>query len=270
MTSVSPERVGALLEEVAQAVVLPRFRNLESTDITDKGGGDLVTRADEESEALLAKALTALLPGSVVVGEEAVHGDASILKRLSEDAPVWIIDPLDGTNNFARGNELFAVMAALVVRGETELGAIHLPTRGETALAVPGGGAYLSGRRLHAAPPRPLAEMRGSVHTVYLPEPLRAQMSEAATGLRSNEEIYCCGQVYVALADGAIDGALYWRTKPWDHAMGALILKEAGGVTAFPEGAPYRPTDLDRYGLVAASGPQTWRRLRDALYPERA
>ena len=268
MTTVRPERVAALLEEVAGDVILPRFRNLQSGDITDKGGGDFVTLADQESEALLTRALADLLPGSVVVGEEAVHGDASILARLSGDAPVWIIDPLDGTNNFTRGSDLFAVMAALVVKGQTVLGAIHLPVRRETATAELGSGAFMAGRKLRTAPPRPLGELRASVHTRYLPQPLRARATAATQQFRSNEEVFCCGQVYVALADGRFDGALYWRTHPWDHAMGELILAEAGGVTAYSDESPYTPLEQGRKGLIAASDLTTWRALRDALFPD--
>lgn len=270
MSLADPERVGTLLAEVAEAVILPRFRNLQDSDISDKGGGDLVTKADHEAEDRLTHALAALVPGSVVVGEEAVAADARIVERISGDAPVWIIDPLDGTNNFAKGSDLFAVMAALTVKGQTVLGAIHLPVQGVTALAEQGSGAFLNGRRAQTARARNAGRLRGSVHTKYLPEPLRTRARAAVASFASNEEVYCCGQVYVGLAEGRVDAALYWRTNPWDHAMGELILAEAGGRIAYPDRSPYEPAVQGRKGLIAASGPETWQLLRDALFPESA
>jgi len=268
MTLADPEKLVAALEAVAAEEITPRFRNLQAGEVSDKGGGDFVTRADEESERKLTRILAGLLPGSVVVGEEAAHADPAVIGRIAGDAPVWIIDPLDGTNNFAQGNELFAVMAALVVKGESVLGAIHMPTRGQTAVAEAGSGAFMSGARLKAAAPRPLAQMRASIHTNYLPEDIKPRFKAAAKAFGSNEEIYCAGRVYVGLAEGALDGALFWRTKPWDHAMGTLILREAGGVDGFADGSAYKPTEQGRYGLIAASGRETWRLTRDQLFPE--
>lgn len=267
MTPVKPQSLGQTLEMIAAEEITPRFRNLLDTEISDKGGGDFVTKADEESERRLTQILKDLLPGSLVVGEEAAHADPTIISRIAGEAPVWIIDPLDGTNNFARGNELFAVMAALVVGGESVIGAIHMPTRGLTALAERGSGAFMESRRLRTAPPRPAAEIRASVHTGYLPEDIKPRIAACAKTYQSNEEMYCAGRVYVALAEGAIDGALFWRTKPWDHAMGTLILREAGGVDGFGNGEPYRPTMTGRYGLIATSGAQTFALLRDGLFP---
>lgn len=268
MTWPSVDAVAAILEQVAAEEVMPRFRNLQAADVTDKGGGDLVTRADAEAERAITQALTALLPGSLVVGEEAAHADAGIIARIGGEQPVWILDPLDGTNNFAKGNELFAVMAALTMRGESVLAAVHMPTRGATAVAERGSGAFLAGRRLRAAPARPLATLHASVHTGYLPERLKPHMRGAAKAFASNEEMYCAGRVYVALAEGALDAALFWRTKPWDHAMGALILEEAGGHAAFADGAAYRPTHQGRTGLMAASSQETWAVVRDLLFPD--
>src|SRR4051794_36156749 len=98
-----PEAVAALLRRAATEIILPRFRNLEKADIREKGPGDLVTIADTETEQMLAPLLRRLSPGSVVVGEEAVSGDAAILNRLKSVDGVWLIDPIDGTFNFAHG-----------------------------------------------------------------------------------------------------------------------------------------------------------------------
>ncbi len=152
MASVDPARVARIVREVAEAAVLPRFRNLAPGEIKTKSRpDDLVTIADTESERLLTAALTALLPGSVVVGEEAVAADASVLARLEEEAPVWILDPVDGTLSFANGDPGFAMIVALAIGGRTVAGWIHDPVGDRTAYAGLGEGAWIDGRRVHAA-----------------------------------------------------------------------------------------------------------------------
>ena len=95
--------IADLLAEVARVEIVPRFRALAHGDWREKGPGDIVTIADERTEAALAPRLQALLPGSVVLGEEAAAKDPSLFDLLSGDHPVWIIDPIDGTANFAEG-----------------------------------------------------------------------------------------------------------------------------------------------------------------------
>ncbi len=93
MSLIDPTRVTGLIREVTEAVILPRFRNLEQGEVKEKGPNDLVTVADTDAERLLTARLIEMLPGSTVVGEEAVAADAKVLERLKGDAPVWILDP---------------------------------------------------------------------------------------------------------------------------------------------------------------------------------
>jgi fructose-1,6-bisphosphatase/inositol monophosphatase family enzyme len=267
MRAPTPETVARLIVEIAAEEVVPRFRNLAKGEVLEKGRGDIVTRADHETERRLTRALKELVPGSDVVGEEAAHDDPSIVDKIAQGGVVWVVDPLDGTSNFARGSERFAVMVGLVVEGEAVAGWIHIPTRGVTAIAERGQGAYIAARKLAVARERPLSAMRASVHTGFLPKEIKSQVNDAIRRLGSNEQIYCAGQVYVGLAEGELDGALFWRLKPWDHVMGMLILEEAGGFGALYDGTVYRPTLKDRYCLLAASSRTTWQALRDLLLP---
>src|SRR5260221_247987 len=98
-----PEKVAEHIRETAQAEILPRFRLLRREDIREKGPGDFVTLADLEAERQLTQRLGGLLPGSVVLGEEAASQDRGRFALLAGEAPVWVIDPVDGTANFARG-----------------------------------------------------------------------------------------------------------------------------------------------------------------------
>src|SRR3954469_19899143 len=146
-----PDMVARLLREIALVEVLPRFRQLKSHEIREKSPGDFVTIADEAMEAALAPKLAALLPGSLLVGEEDCARDPTVIRRLASDQPVWVIDPVDGTANFAEGKEEFCTMMALVERDQVLGGWIYDPVTDTTSYAVKGGGAWSAGKRL--APP---------------------------------------------------------------------------------------------------------------------
>src|SRR3954454_9281730 len=109
------QRVAELMRETAAAELLPRFRNLAKEDVRQKRPGDFVTVADVESEQRLASGLARILPGVPVVGEEAVEKDASLLDLIGRPGEsCWIVDPLDGTSNFAAGRDTFAMIICLV------------------------------------------------------------------------------------------------------------------------------------------------------------
>src|SRR5690242_20515707 len=104
------DRVARLIAETAAAEIMPRFEKLERHEIQEKRPGDLVTVADLAAERRLSLVLQDLLPGSRIVGEEAVAADPCVLAALAEADPVWLIDPIDGTGNFAAGKPIFAVI----------------------------------------------------------------------------------------------------------------------------------------------------------------
>src|SRR3954466_2597087 len=107
------DAVAAVMGEVARTIILPRYKQLAEGEVRAKTHpADFVTIADEESERALTESLTALVPGSIVVGEEAVAADPTVLERLLHHDPLWIVDPIDGTANFVNGNPAFAVMVA--------------------------------------------------------------------------------------------------------------------------------------------------------------
>jgi fructose-1,6-bisphosphatase/inositol monophosphatase family enzyme len=259
MTTVDVDEIAALIRDVADEEILPRFRRLQAEDIQDKGGGDPVTEADLATERRLTQELQRLTPGSVVVGEEAVHENPKLLSALDSDDLVWVLDPLDGTKNFTEGKDLFVTMLALVQDGETIASWIYRPTTGDMAYAEIDEGAYLNFRRLRTVSSRPTNEMRASVHTKYITGPLKAKVEAAVGAFKSNDALYCAGLVYLNLASGLMDCALYWRTNVWDHAPGALILSEAGGRVAYVEdGHQYGPSSTEKLGIVAVANPNMW------------
>ena len=258
-------RVGALIREITAEEVLPRFRDLKDHEVRDKGRGDLVTEADLAVEARLGQALAALLPGSRIVGEEGVHQHPNLMNALNGDIPVWLIDPVDGTANFAAGREPFCVMVALAYMQQTLAAWIYAPLRAEMTEATSGGGTWCNGEPVTVARSRALEEMRGAVHLRYLPNRLRRRVEPGLSRFASNTELYCAGETYLRLAQGGLDHALFWRAKPWDHAPGELIVREAGGHTAFLDGTPYGPLPPGPTGLIGVAARENWDDVRQAL-----
>ena len=274
MTTVDLDRLASALDHVAQAEVMPRWRNLSDVDVRQKSGPkDLVTVADEAAERLLEQLLPDLLPGSVIIGEEAVERDPSLLSMIDGDAPVWIVDPIDGTGNFAEGTEKFCVMAALAHRGETIAGAIHQPVEGRTVVAARGEGTWMleggNRRRLRVADPAGFDTMEGSFNFRFFDEPLRAGLRERANQAFDDRHYRrgCAGYDYVQLATGRWHFAVYWKNMPWDHAAGLLIHAEAGGASGRLDGRPYRPNELEG-GILAAVDDDAWRAIRERVIGE--
>ncbi len=265
MSRPDPQAVIQIIGDCARINILPRFRQLADRHISEKSPGDLVTIADLESERYLEAALTGLVAGSRCVGEEAAEGNPDILKRLREEAPVWVVDPLDGTRNFAHGREPFAIIVAYCRGGETLMGWIHNPLSGRTVWAARGQGAWSGGgEKLQTASVDDPSAMKGSLSAA------------AAKNMRKHKDapenitrVGCVGQDYMDLSCGSLHFARYAVTlKPWDHAAGVLIHQEAGGYGRLVgSNRPYLP-DMDpeaaRNGkqvLLLAPDAESWRRI---------
>jgi fructose-1,6-bisphosphatase/inositol monophosphatase family enzyme len=262
------DQVAGLIREVAATVVLPRFRHLRESEVHQKSPGDTVTIADQEAEKALTIGLTALLPGSEVVGEEAVAADPAILNRVGDMGAVWIVDPVDGTNNFAAGKTPFAVMVALLSDGEPAASWILDVVEDRMTVAEAGSGAYIDGVRVKTRTDDPgAAALRGVVAYKYLPQDLRFETDENRHKLGGvTEGRHCAGYEYPAVATDEQQFALFWRILPWDHLPGTLILREAGGTVLHLDGSDYHPTDRER-GLLVAPNPEIWQTVSSTLFP---
>ena len=146
------EGVSAIIRDVAAQEILPRYLALGAGDVREKrDADDLVTIADIEAERSLTRRLSDAYPGTVAFGEEGATTDPSLLDLLDADRPAWVIDPVDGTYNFAHGRAGFAVIVAYVRNGATLAGWIHDPLRQLTITAVRGRGAWHGTQRLKVA-----------------------------------------------------------------------------------------------------------------------
>ncbi|MFE9533398.1 inositol monophosphatase family protein [Streptomyces sp. NPDC006691] len=258
------------VRKAAAAEIMPRFRQLAAHEIVEKNGPhDLVTVADRLAEEHLTAALTAILPGSVVVGEEAVHADPAVYEALGGEAPVWIVDPVDGTRQFVRGEAGFCTLVALAHRGELLASWTFAPALDELAVAVRGRGATLNGEPLHAGSPAPGATLDvATSHPDYTtPDQKRALLALDTEGVRTRP----CGSAgleYLAIARGELDGLAFSWEYAWDHAAGLLLVAEAGGAHTTVAGQPFRIAGGNVLPFTAARDAATAERLRRLLAGE--
>lgn len=259
------DEVSTLLREVAATAILPVFQRLDASDVQEKAPGEVVTVADRHSERLLGDRLRELLPGSTVVGEEAVAADPATLDLLRDPGPVWVVDPLDGTANFAAGRRPFAVMVALRQGGATRAAWILDPVADRLTVAEAGSGAYIDGAPVRAqADLPPLGALRGAVSR-YLPPELRTAIEPGLGRLGAvGPGQHCAGWEYPQVATGAQHFALFWRTLPWDHLPGILLMEEAGGIARRFDGDRYDPIDGGS-GLLVAANAEIWDSVHEAL-----
>lgn len=261
-----------ILNEAAAAEILPRFRRLTEGAVREKTSAeDLVTDADVAAEKRITAALGKAFPGALVFGEEAVseHGEG-LLDALDGAPLAFVVDPVDGTRNFASGLTLFGVMAAAIVNGEIAAGVILDPIGGDWSVALRGEGAFTEtpdGTRidLAVAKPKPVAEMSGFAAWWLLDEPLRSELAAnlARTGSVSNYR--CAAHEYRLLAGGHAHFSAFSKLMVWDHAAGWLLHREAGGYSARYDGSFYSP--LHRAGgLLCAPDEASWQALHAALF----
>jgi fructose-1,6-bisphosphatase/inositol monophosphatase family enzyme len=257
------EPVAALMRSVAAAVVAPRFRQLAAHEIAEKSPGEVVTSVDREAERLLFDGLAALNAGARIVGEEAVEHDPQLLQGIGEGA-VWLVDPLDGTANFAAGREPFGMMIALVDNGEPLAGWLLDPLSGRLCHAEKGQGATCDGLAVRTRPTereRPAA----ALGTHFLAADHRAHVhAHAAQHLDIVSVPRCAAESYPRLVLGHDDIALFQRIHPWDHAAGALFLTEAGGCATHWDRSPYRVGGMGQ-GILLGADERLWQAAADVL-----
>jgi fructose-1,6-bisphosphatase/inositol monophosphatase family enzyme len=259
--SADAERVAELMRETAATELLPRFRSLAKEDIRLKGPGDFVTVADVAAEQRLASGLAKILPGVPVVGEEAVEKEPDLVDLIARPGETcWVVDPLDGTANFASGKDRFAIIVCLV-RDTVAVGGwiLDLPI-GRMAMALKGEGVTLDGapvRRPKPARP-PIGFVGYKVKKEFdrqLPPAMRRSLGRVST-------LNCAGAEYHEILAGQADFNLYRMTKPWDHAAGTLMIAEAGGEAQRFDGKPYTADQPINGGLITAIHPQTLAEVR--------
>lgn len=224
--------------------------------VREKGRANLVTEADEASQAAIVKCLKSHFPGHGFLGEEnlseAAAGAGAAAGATSTD-PVWIIDPLDGTSNYVHGFPYYAVSLALMAEGRLQVGVILDPTRNETFLAVAGQGATLNGKPITTSGETTAEHAMAMASLPIAADPGNPAVRRFLTALPKLQVVQRTGSAALNLAyvaAGRIDA--FWSTSlhPWDVAAGAILVREAGGVVTTLAG---RTNDIFVPDLLAAS-----------------
>lgn len=273
MASVDIPLLAGILREAAQREIVPRFRRLDAGMVRQKSEAiDLVTEADEEAERFIKVEVAKLAPGALFVGEESVAQQPRLLDALNDAALAVVVDPVDGTANFAAGLPLFAVMASVVRNGETIAGIIYDPMGDDFVMAEKGSGAFMrfpadGGRdqRLAVAQSPELSQMVGTVSVAFLAPETKPQVLANLAKVRVAANYRVAGHDYRLLASGHTHFAMFNKLMPWDHLAGTLILQEAGGYAARFDGSQYLPMHRSG-GLLLTGSQENWNLLRREVF----
>ena len=229
------------------------FAHREDLTRETKGPQDFVSIADREVESLIRIRLAEAFPADGFLGEES-GGEAR--ERC------WVVDPIDGTNNFLRGLPPWGVSIAYAIAGEPVIGLIHLPCVGRLYSAVRAGGVWCDGMLIHASRVADLAQATIAVGISRCTSPdLSLPVIELA--LRNGSALACMGTCVAALAmvaEGSVDAYYEVHVQPWDCLAGMLIVREAGGGTNEVPG----PLMLAHGGPLLASALALFDRLVEA------
>jgi myo-inositol-1(or 4)-monophosphatase len=243
------------LKSVKRAGIRAAFKGAEvlrsnfgkKRHVLKKGAKDLLTESDTESEKLIIDTIRKVFPSHGILAEESGSDN--------KDAEyIWIIDPLDGTTNFAHNIGLFAVSIAFSINGDMALGIVLNPMTGELFTAVRGEGAELNGKPINVSETASLSEsllVTGFPYNVKDVEPIQARFFNC---LQASQGIRRLGSAALDLcfvASGRFEGFWEENLKPWDTAAGFIIAKEAGAMVTDFSGNPF---DVNKKELLATNG----------------
>lgn len=231
--------------EAAGEVLSQSFR--QGFSVRSKAPGDLVTDADLAAEACIAEIISAEFPHHHILGEEQHHSAIDV-------EHLWIVDPLDGTTNFAHGIPHFAVSIAYCRNGDLQCGVIFNPIRNDCYIAERGGGAFHNDRQIHTGQGRTMSDVLIGVGFYYD----RGVMMEATLsairdcfhgGIHGIRRFGTASLDMAQVACGQFGGYFEYELNPWDFAAGRLLVEEAGGIVSTCTGSPL---PLARSSVLAA------------------
>lgn len=250
------------IRETAHTQLLPRFRHIEHHFKSD---GSIVTEADHAMQYALTEALKQNWPEIPLLGEEMSHAEQQTLLEQNQDC-LWILDPLDGTSNFAAGIPCFAVSLALLINGSVKLGLIYDPLRQECFSAIENQGTWLNGTPLQSKNNQlPLSKCIAQIDFKRLSNGLAETLARHPP--YSSQRSFGSGALdWCWLAAGRVHLYLHGAQKLWDYSAGQLILRESGGQCCTLDNEVVFRCKLESRSVIAALEPQHFIAWQDYIF----
>lgn len=225
---INPNDLREILFNISKDIILPSFGNLEKNQISYKDGKDIVTDIDISVEKKLNNILPKLIQNSNFIGEESYAKNKNILNYYLSEEYCWTVDPIDGTSNFAKSKERFAVMIALTKRTNIIQSFIYKPLN-EDFMHADYSGAYLNNNKINLNKKINIENAIGSISTKYWNEIKNEKLISIKNKFANVNSYGSIGCEYFDIALGKRDFALLSRLYPWDHIPGVFIVRQSGG-----------------------------------------
>ena len=225
---INPNDLKEILFNISKDIILPSFGNLEKDQISYKDGKDIVTDIDICVEKELNNILPKLIKNSNFIGEESYAKNNNILNYYLSEEYCWTVDPIDGTSNFAKSKDRFAVMIALTKRTEIIQSFIYKPLN-EDFMHADHSGAYLNNNKIDLNKRINIENAIGSISTKYWDEIKNEKLISIKNKFANINSYGSIGCEYFDIALGKRDFALLSRLYPWDHIPGVFIVRQSGG-----------------------------------------
>ena len=229
MSEINNDEIRSILLKLSKEIVLPKFKNLKDGEILYKNKKDLVTCVDIEVEKNLKKILISILPNSLFVGEELFYSNPKIINSYNENQFCWTVDPIDGTTNFVKGKDKFAIMIALSYKDIILQSWIYMPLTDEFYYSKLGEGSFVDGKKIYSAEDMVISDSIGSISSKYWDNKYNKRIFEIKYLFKETNSYGCIGIEYIDIAKGVRNFAILSKLSPWDHMAGILLVKEAGG-----------------------------------------
>ncbi len=253
MVKIKQEDIQQICFNISKDIILPKYQNLKDEDIKYKNVSDLVTSVDIAAEKELKKNLLKLLPSSNFVGEEEYSLNENIIKFYQEDNYCWTVDPIDGTTNFVKGGDKFAIMIALTLKEKILYSWIYKPLENSMCNAIYGEGSFINKNRIITKSIESLNNAIGSISTKYWNDEDFEKIKSLKNEFAKVKSYGCIGFEYIDIALGKRNFAILSKLSPWDHIPGILFIRESGGFDIDFEKNKYDFTKKNRNLIVGNS-----------------
>lgn len=253
------DQITSSINRIIEQEIVSRFGRLHEDDSWKKADGELVTRADLAAEERITELLRGVRPGSIVIGEEAVSHDETLIDAVNGPS-VWIVDPLDSTMNFRNGDPNFSTLVSYCEGGEVLASWTFIPMRNLVAYAAKGQGAFINKFRLQGRAVLEREPFVSVTHSAFRTEADKALFDHLSSQAINISESRGAGIEYVAMMEGSIDATVFTWEKAWDHAAGSLFVNEAGGRHSCRDGTKFCLSGGNQLPLVAAWNHDLWLR----------